>query len=105
MKDCQEHPPSDSADAIQWRHMGQPPCFYQTKRFYSDKASDKAIAKAICQTCSMIEECLDTALAKPEEYGVWGGLTADERRVYSTRSLLGLHPVALRRNTQRVQTH
>jgi hypothetical protein len=37
-------------------------------------------AKAICKRCSVRAECLDHALAHYEVYGVWGGLTEEERR-------------------------
>lgn len=37
-------------------------------------------AKALCNTCPVIERCLQFALDNREPYGVWGGLTALERR-------------------------
>ncbi len=37
-------------------------------------------ARAICRVCVIREECLDTALANEEAYGVWGGTNEDERR-------------------------
>ena len=36
-------------------------------------------AKAICSTCPVISDCLKAALASHEPYGVWGGMSADER--------------------------
>lgn len=36
-------------------------------------------AKAVCAACPVRRSCLEEALLKPEEFGVWGGLTADER--------------------------
>ena len=36
-------------------------------------------AKAICSTCPVISDCLKAALANHEPYGVWGGMSADER--------------------------
>ena len=36
-------------------------------------------AKAICARCPVIAECLKQALDTNEPYGVWGGMTADER--------------------------
>ena len=36
-------------------------------------------AKAICATCPVIRQCLKDALDSNEPYGVWGGMTADER--------------------------
>ncbi len=37
-------------------------------------------AKAICQLCPVLEQCRRHALAAREPYGVWGGLTEEERR-------------------------
>lgn len=37
-------------------------------------------AKLICAACPVRAECLDYALASGERFGVWGGLSEDERR-------------------------
>ncbi len=37
-------------------------------------------AKAICEQCSVREECLMYALETNQEAGVWGGYAEDERR-------------------------
>lgn len=37
-------------------------------------------AKLFCLACPVREQCLAHALSVPEDYGVWGGMTADERR-------------------------
>jgi WhiB family redox-sensing transcriptional regulator len=37
-------------------------------------------AKAICMQCPVREPCLEHAIAVREKHGVWGGLTARERR-------------------------
>lgn len=37
-------------------------------------------AKAICADCPVREQCLDHAVRTPEQYGVWGGMTPQERR-------------------------
>lgn len=42
-------------------------------------------AKLICAQCRVRQECLDDALAHGEEFGVWGGLNADERRQIAKR--------------------
>lgn len=39
-----------------------------------------AAAKRICADCPVTGECLDWALATDERFGVWGGLSAAERR-------------------------
>ena len=47
----------------------------------SAKRRDRRVsaAKAVCATCPVRRECLSYALARPERYGVWGGLTTRER--------------------------
>ncbi|AUG79463.1 WhiB family transcriptional regulator [Kitasatospora sp. MMS16-BH015] len=42
-------------------------------------------AKQVCARCPVLLECREHALAQPEPYGVWGGLTAAERRVVLAR--------------------
>jgi WhiB family transcriptional regulator, redox-sensing transcriptional regulator len=39
-----------------------------------------AAAKAICAQCPVREACLRFALDTGQDYGIWGGLTEDERR-------------------------
>ncbi|SEK27290.1 WhiB family transcriptional regulator [Streptacidiphilus jiangxiensis] len=42
-------------------------------------------AKRVCARCPVLLECREHALVLPEPYGVWGGLTAAERRVILAR--------------------
>ena len=42
------------------------------------KARENA-AKAVCGTCPVIAACRAQALAVQEPYGIWGGLSEDER--------------------------
>jgi WhiB family redox-sensing transcriptional regulator len=46
-----------------------------------NKAREQRIAqaRAICQQCPVIAECLDHALRVREPYGIWGGRSEDER--------------------------
>jgi WhiB family transcriptional regulator, redox-sensing transcriptional regulator len=37
-------------------------------------------AKAICETCSVRDDCLSYALTIREQHGIWGGLSESERR-------------------------
>lgn len=46
----------------------------------SIKRERVARAKKICDGCPVIEQCLEFALSMSEEYGVWGGMSEDERR-------------------------
>jgi len=51
--------------------------------FFSGAASDVAKAKKLCGTCPSAVPCLDDALANGDDFGVRGGLTADERKELS----------------------
>lgn len=51
---------------------------------------DVKAAKRVCGRCEFRDSCLDGALARREEFGVWGGLTKKERE-------------ALRKSHQRAQ--
>jgi WhiB family redox-sensing transcriptional regulator len=37
-------------------------------------------AKALCGGCPVRRQCLQYAISGDEAYGVWGGMTEDERR-------------------------
>lgn len=41
-------------------------------------------AKQICDHCPVVENCLRWALAAREPYGVWGGLSVEEREALLT---------------------
>jgi WhiB family redox-sensing transcriptional regulator len=43
------------------------------------KARRESAAKAICRRCPVIAACATFALSTREPYGVWGGLTPEER--------------------------
>lgn len=38
-------------------------------------------AKSICQTCPIIDSCLENALSTGQKEGIWGGKTEQERRL------------------------
>ena len=48
--------------------------------FHPVNEDDADEAKAICALCPVQEACLEYAIAAREKDGVWGGLTARERR-------------------------
>jgi len=37
------------------------------------------LAKALCRSCPIIEECFTYALETAQPYGIWGGTEASER--------------------------
>jgi WhiB family redox-sensing transcriptional regulator len=45
-----------------------------------DRLERELVAKRICASCVVREDCLEAALARHESYGIWGGLNEIERR-------------------------
>jgi WhiB family redox-sensing transcriptional regulator len=43
-------------------------------------------AKAVCRRCEVIEDCLSWAMDSRQEEGVWGGLSAEQRRALRRRN-------------------
>jgi len=64
---------------LDWRDQSS--CKGKQEFFFSDnKASLVREAKKICAECPVLQQCLAHGM-KHDEYGVWGGLTANERRM------------------------
>jgi WhiB family redox-sensing transcriptional regulator len=42
-------------------------------------------ARAVCNRCPVIDECLRWALETGQDAGVWGGMSEDERRAIKRR--------------------
>jgi WhiB family redox-sensing transcriptional regulator len=59
--------------------------FHPPEERNAARSSRIAQAKNVCQQCPAIRECLAHALKVQEPYGIWGGLSEDERA-----NLLGL---------------
>jgi WhiB family transcriptional regulator, redox-sensing transcriptional regulator len=55
-------------------------CKGETDLFFSYDEEMVEQARAICENCPVRRECLETALADSNLYGVWGGFTKAERR-------------------------
>jgi WhiB family redox-sensing transcriptional regulator len=59
-----------------------PPNHFERK---DEKADRENRAKAICESCSVREPCLEYALKIKEPHGIWGGLNELERKQVLTR--------------------
>lgn len=78
--------PKPLLDNYEWQYKGEcnkhnPETFFLP---YNARMSEKTalikVAKDICAQCPVIAECLSYALDTEQEFGVWGGLSEDERR-------------------------
>jgi WhiB family redox-sensing transcriptional regulator len=78
--DWQEHGACREADTALFFHP-------QNERGLSRVRRDRA-AKSVCARCAVRLECADYAIRAREPYGVWGGLTEEEReRIYVKSAL------------------
>jgi WhiB family redox-sensing transcriptional regulator len=89
--------PGPVADLWEWQLEGScrdadPTLFFhpEGERGPARRTRDAA-AKAVCATCPVRRQCREHALAVREPYGVWGGLTEDEREA--------MHRIDRRRGT------
>lgn len=48
--------------------------------FFPEKGGSTREAKRICADCPVIVDCLNHALDNEERFGIWGGLSEQERR-------------------------
>jgi WhiB family redox-sensing transcriptional regulator len=46
-------------------------------------------AKAVCATCPVLRQCREHALTVREPYGVWGGMTEQEREEHYAAMVKG----------------
>ena len=78
--------PGPVADLWDWQLEGScrrvgPDVFFHPEGERGTKRRIRAgAAKEVCFGCPVIEACRSHALAVREPYGVWGGLSEDERR-------------------------
>lgn len=60
-------------------HDMQPRCAGQVHLMFSPHPGHIDEAKALCQSCPLRRRCLNRAVDRGEQFGIWGGLTATER--------------------------
>jgi WhiB family redox-sensing transcriptional regulator len=48
--------------------------------FFPERGADTTAVRTVCTGCPVRWECLEHALARREDHGIWGGLTAPERQ-------------------------
>ncbi|MFZ2055881.1 MAG: WhiB family transcriptional regulator [Acidimicrobiales bacterium] len=54
-----------------------------------ERMARERIAKEICRTCTVMQDCLDYAIRIREANGIWGGLNEAERKQIIDRALPG----------------
>ena len=77
--------PRPVASEWEWQYQGACRDLPTEMFFHPDgergprRSNRVATAKAVCATCPVIEACRKHALAVQEPYGIWGGLSEDDR--------------------------
>jgi len=56
------------------------------ERWFPEKGGSTKVIKKICNSCPVQYECLEYALDNGEAFGVWGGLSEQERRLLRRRT-------------------
>lgn len=80
--------PLASAAAVAW--MTQAACRDLTPGlFFPFDDREVSQAKAVCDSCPVIDRCLDYALEERIDHGVWGGLSESQRRRITRRTRAG----------------
>ncbi|MFE5706507.1 WhiB family transcriptional regulator [Rhodococcus koreensis] len=46
-------------------------------------------ARQICQDCPVLTQCREHALTAGEQYGIWGGMTENDRKRHTNRARRG----------------
>ena len=68
----------------------EPECGQVPDVFYPEETTQQSwstkTAKEICERCPIINECGQYALEANESFGIWGGMTAHERRILRKNS-------------------
>lgn len=54
--------------------------------FFSARRKDKELAMSLCNSCVVRLECLEFALENNDEFGIFGGTTAEQRAEMSVPS-------------------
>ncbi len=85
--------PGPNADVWDWQlqsacRTADPSLFFHPEGERGPARSGREnAAKLVCATCPVLEACRAHALAVREPYGVWGGMSEDDREaIYSGRT-------------------
>ncbi|NKY34755.1 WhiB family transcriptional regulator [Nocardia speluncae] len=81
-----------AAEVWDWQLLGSCRGLESTVFFHPEgergraRAARVRRAKQICDACPVLDSCRSYALAVGEPYGVWGGMSEDERRTHTQRA-------------------
>ena len=89
--------PGPVADLWEWQLQGScrdadPTLFFHPEGERGPARCNRdSAAQAVCASCPVMLQCREHAIAVREPYGVWGGLTEDDREaLYNTERRRGV---------------
>jgi WhiB family transcriptional regulator, redox-sensing transcriptional regulator len=91
--------PRPTADVWEWQLSGacrttNPETFFHPEGERGPRRRQREItAKAVCATCPVLQQCREHALSVREPYGIWGGMSEDEREAIYNSSRVSLTSV------------
>lgn len=73
---------------VSWPFQGERPAWQDRAlcaetdpdAFFPEKGGSARAAKQVCAACEVRAACLEYALEHDEQWGLWGGLSLNERR-------------------------
>lgn len=72
-----------------WHHraacVSHPKEWWYPERWNTGSGHGYAQARIVCQACPVRENCLTEALERNEQFGMWGGMTPQERGVHNNK--------------------
>ena len=83
--------PRPVADEWEWQFEGacrgmDPEMFFHPDGERGPRRRNREnAAKAVCASCPVLQKCREQALAIAEPYGIWGGLSEDDRAAILSR--------------------
>lgn len=93
--------PRPVADEWEWQFQGacrsvDPEVFFHPDGERGPRRRQREMnAKAICATCPVIQQCREHALKVQEPFGIWGGLSEDDRlAIYAKQGRSILSPAS-----------
>ena len=92
--------PRPVADEWEWQYEGACRSMDPEMFFHPDgergprRRNRENAAKAVCASCPVMKICRDQAIALQEPYGIWGGLSEDDREaILNRRGVALINPV------------
>jgi WhiB family redox-sensing transcriptional regulator len=81
---------TSTRDLMDWRHRAE--CLDEDPELFFPIGNTGPAqlqiddAKAVCARCEVQDTCLRSALETGQDFGVWGGMSEDERRAMKRRN-------------------